>query len=191
MDPSRRRWATLKRVDRVGILVGLAGFAVAALVLVSPVHLVFQGLPEHSIPFRVALGLPPPATWRPGMLVQFHVRNLRPYYPAGTVFTKIVAAVPGDRLRLEGRTFRVNGAVIGTARTTDSKGRPAWLYVPEPGPDGSCPVTSPRTGAAATVECTIPPGRLFVFGVHERSFDSRYFGIVTAAEVIGRVLPLL
>jgi type IV secretory pathway protease TraF len=30
-----------------------------------------------------------------------------------------------------------------------------------------------------------------VFGVHERSFDSRYFGIVTAAEVIGRVLPLL
>jgi len=191
MDRSRLPCATLRRVDRVGLLIGLAGFAVAALVLVSPVHLVVQGFPEHSIPFRLALGLPPPVAWRPGMLVQFHVRDLRPYYPAGTVFTKIVAAVPGDRLRLEGRTFRVNGAVIGTARATDSKGRPAWLYIPAPGPDGSCPVTSPRSLVAATVECTILPGHLFVLGVHDRSFDSRYFGIVTAVEVIGRVLPLL
>ena len=184
------RWQTLRLVDRLGIAIGLAGFALAVLLPLSPVHLVFQGLPEHSIPFHVALELPAPAMWAPGMLVAFRVRDLRPYYPAGTVFTKIVAAVPGDRLHLAGRTFSVNGTVIGMARPTDSRGRPAWLYVPAPGPDGRCPLTAPSVVAEATVSCTIPPGHLFVIGVHERSFDSRYWSLVSSAEVIGRVVPL-
>ncbi len=190
MPPSRIRWSRLRLVDRAGILVGIAGFALALTALVSPVHLAFQGLPEHSIPFRVALGLPSPSTWHAGMLVSFRVRDLRPYYPAGTVFTKIVAAVPGDRLRLEGRTFFVNGTAIGTARATDSEGHPAWLYVPAPAPDGRCPVVSGPGIAAATAECTIPRGSLFVLGAHPKSFDSRYWGTVTTSEIIGRVLPL-
>jgi conjugal transfer pilin signal peptidase TrbI len=106
--------------------------------------------------------------------------------------TKIVAAVPGDRLRLDHRTFAVNGVPVGVARNTDAAGRPAPLYVPHPGPDGACPIagTTPSL-PPLTTECTLPPGTLFVLGTHGRSFDSRYWGLVTDAEVMGRVVPLL
>ena len=188
--PSSGRW-TQERMNRVGFAVGCCGFALAALAWLCPSRLVLQGRPEHSVPFRVAIRLDSPAMWHVGDLVEFRVRNLRPYYPPGTSFTKVVAGRPGDRLELDGRTFRINGAVIGTARTTDSQGRPAWLYHPTPGPDGLCPVTDTPSRVSSPTRCILPLGTLFVLGVHERSLDSRYWGLVRAEEVTGRVVPLL
>ncbi len=185
------RWWTRERFNRLGVLVGCCGFAFAMLAWLCPARLVLQGRPEHSVPFTVGIRLNSPAVWERGQLVQFHVRDLRPYYPAGTPFTKGVAGLPGDHLQLEGRTFRINGSVIGTARSTDSQGRPAWLYVPERTPGGFCSTESTRSVAGGSADCILPPETLFVLGVHGRSFDSKYWGIVRFTEVAGRVVPLL
>jgi type IV secretory pathway protease TraF len=189
-------WAcpSRQRLDRIGLVLGILGLSMAACAGLWDGQLVVQRHePEaQSVPFRLGLRLAAPDRWAPGELVQFHARDLAPYYPAGTAMTKIVTAVPGDRLRLEHRTFAVNGARVGVARDTDAAGRPAPLYVPHPGPDGACPIagTTPSPPPLA-IECTLPAGTLFVLGAHERSFDSRYWGLVTDAEVMGRVVPLL
>lgn len=183
------RWPR-DRVNRVGALVGCCGFALAALTWLCPARLIVQGRPEHSIPFHVALRLNTPRAWERGQLVQFRVRDLRPYYPAGTMFTKLVAGLPKDRLQLDGRTFRVNGAVVGRALETDAQGRPARLYVPARTPEGFCSSDTREPTDSAWADCLLPSGTLFVLGVHERSFDSRYWGLVHLAEVTGRVVPL-
>jgi conjugal transfer pilin signal peptidase TrbI len=174
--------------NRLGLVVGVTGTLLAGLSWLSPVHLVIQARSEQSVPFRLGRTAPIPATWAHGEYVQFRTRDLRPYYPAGTPFTKIVGGVPGDRLTVDGRTFFINDTLLATARTTDRMGRPAWLYHPVPGPDGLC--RPPETPATGRTTCTLPPGTLFVFGTHERSFDSRYWGPVVAAEVMSRVIPL-
>lgn len=189
MDASRG-WPR-ERVNRLGVLVGCCGFALAALAWSCPARLVVQGRPEHSVPFHVALRWNTPRDWERGQLVQFRVRDLRPYYPAGTVFTKVIAGIPGDRLQVDGWTFQINGAVVGRARDTDSQGRPAWLYVPERTSEGFCSSQTGEPAGSARVDCILPAETLFVLGVHERSFDSRYWGLVHGAEVTGRVVPLL
>ncbi len=194
MRAERWVWPGRERLDRLGLIIGLLGLTAAGLAGLCAGRLVVQRHAplSRSVPFRLGLRLAAPRVWDPGALVQFHTRDLAPYYPAGTAMTKIVAAVPGDRLRLEHRRFSVNGVLVGVARDTDAAGRPAPLYVPRVGPDGACSIagTTPPAPAVAT-ECTLPPGTLFVLGTHARSFDSRYWGLVTDAEVMGRVVPLL
>lgn len=177
-------------LNRVGIPLGCLGLVLSVLALLSPGRVIVQARSEQSIRFRLGLRFPAPAQWHAGELVEFRTRDLTPYYPAGTVFTKIVAAIPGDHLRLDGRIFSINGVVLGTARTRDSQDRPAPLYVPIPGPDGHCVGATGPSAPHPRVECTLPHGTLFVLGTHERSFDSRYWGLVESAEVTGRVVPL-
>jgi type IV secretory pathway protease TraF len=194
MTAERWAWPSRRRLDRLGFVIGLLGLTAAACAGLWDGRLVVQrhGSEAQSVPFRLGLRLAASDLWVPGELVQFHARDLAPYYPAGTAMTKIVAAVPGDRLRLEHRTFSVNGVPVGVARDTDAAGRPAPLYAPHPGPDGACSIagTTPSP-LPVTTECTLPAGTLFVLGTHARSFDGRYWGLVTDAEVMGRVVPIL
>ncbi len=164
----------------------------AALGILAPGRVLLQASREQSVPFRLALQLGAPAVWASGELVAFRTRDLRPYFLAGVHFAKLVAAVPGDALRIVGRDFYVNGRYLGTARTTDSLGRPAPLYTPAIDAAGTCsPLPAGESRQSGSLECRVPEGALFVFGTHERSFDSRYWGLVQASEVIGRVVPLL
>ncbi len=178
-------------VNALGWILGGVGCLIALGSLLAPGAILLQGRPEHSIPFRVALQMHAPAAWHRGDFVQFATRDLAPYYPVHTLFVKQIAAVPGDRLRLEGRRIFVNNTALPPARTVDSQGRPAPLYIPAGDPaTGACRIAASPT-LPEHAECTMPPATLFVMGSHERSFDSRYWGLVQTSEVIGRVVPLL
>lgn len=138
--------------------------------------------------FRMAT----PPQWRPGDLVEFHTRDLRPYYPAGTLFTKAIAAVPGDRVVRLGRDFYINGRYVATARETDSQARPAVVFTPPSRPLPLCPqLPLDRQSCREVATPLVPKDHLFVLGVHERSFDSRYWGLVAPEEIVGHVVALL
>lgn len=93
-----------------------------------------------------------------------------PYY-RDIGFVKIVAGVPGDVVRREGRVFFVNDRRIGAAKPRSRKGEPL-----EPGPTG-----------------VIPPDRYFVFTPHKDSYDSRYqdIGWIGRDRIVGVARPLL
>ena len=104
----------------------------------------------------------------------------RGYLPAGTCpsgtspILKQVVAVAGDEVELQGNFFAVNGRVIDRSQrhSVDSLGRPL-----EPLPFG---------------RRTVRDGEVWVLGVHrERSWDSRYFGPIPAASIVGTARPLL
>jgi len=40
-------------------------------------------------------------------------------------------------------------------------------------------------------EYKIPEGYYFVVGTHPRSYDSRYFGLISKKEIISKIEPLL
>ena len=65
--------------------------------------------------------------------------------------------------------FKVNDQVLGKARTSDSHGKPLARV-------GGCQ--------------KIAAGEWVVRGYGERSFDSRYFGTIKRAEVLGVAVPI-
>jgi signal peptidase I len=168
------------------------GLSLALLAMLLPGRLILQARSPQSVPFTIGVRVSPPATWRPGDLVAFRTPDLRPYYRAGTPFTKAVAALPGDRVVRLGRDFYVNGRYTATARRSDSYGRPAAVFTP---PSVVASVCHQPTAAVAACRVAIAPlipeGTLFVLGSHERSYDSRYWGYVQRESILGRVVSLL
>lgn len=93
----------------------------------------------------------------------------RPYTRVGMLWTKRLVGVPGDRVEVRGRQVLVNGAVVGEGLERDRLGQPIRL---------------------AKFETPIPPGQYYVALPHPRSFDSRYYGYVRAADLRGVVTPI-
>lgn len=93
----------------------------------------------------------------------------RGYLPPGIPLLKRIAAGPGDSACRFGDAVFVNGRRVATALAEDGDHRPmpAW---------SGC-----RTLGAAEV---------FVLQDHPRSFDSRYFGPVDEAAILGTATPL-
>ena len=94
----------------------------------------------------------------------------RGYLPVGVPLVKRLVAVADDVVCAVGDAVFVNGTYVATRRNRDSFGRalPRW--------------TGCRTLAADEV---------FLLMAHVRgSFDSRYFGPVRCATIIGRLVPL-
>jgi len=94
----------------------------------------------------------------------------RDYVPATVPLVKRVAARAGDRVCLDGDAVMIDGRHVADRRRVDAKGRdmPAWR---------ACRLL----------------GRDEIFVLMEDvpdSFDSRYFGPVSASAVIGRLVPL-
>ena len=83
---------------------------------------------------------------------------------------KRVAAVAGDHLVIKDQVVTVNGreVVRGLVLASVYKTTPQQLQRDE----------------------TVPPGRLFVFGDADRSDDSRYWGYLDSAKVVGTVKRL-
>lgn len=99
-----------------------------------------------------------------GQLVAF-VPPATPFYPAGMVFCKIVAGVPGDRVEVRGRDFWVAGKFVGRAKERSRDG---------------LAVLASRGGV-------IPRDQYFLMTPHPDSLDSRYalIGLVPKARVLG------
>lgn len=94
----------------------------------------------------------------------------RGYLPAGVPVLKRVAAVAGQRVCTDGASLRIDGVPMGVVLAVDGRGRslPAWRQCRD-----------------------LSVGELFLLGTaHPASFDSRYFGPVEVAAVIGCAHPL-
>ena len=155
----------------------LLAIAAGAVFTAAPLHgktpwFVWNASP--SVPpglYRIALGpvrrgdfvlvrLPPDAA---------ELAHRRNYLPKSTYLIKFVSAVAGDQVcRLGDRIF-VRGVLAARALARDSLGRPM------PSWQGCRQLAS---------------GELFLLANNQQSFDSRYFGVVSARDVVGRVVPL-
>lgn len=94
---------------------------------------------------------------------------IRGYLPAGVPLIKRIAAVAGDDVCAFDGAIIVNGELVARQRKVDQAGRslPRWNECRE-----------------------LVQGEFFLLGDAPDSFDSRYFGPVTSARVIGRLAPL-
>ena len=94
----------------------------------------------------------------------------RGYLPATVPLVKRIAALSGDTVCAVGRAVTINGYHVANRFAADHLGRPlpAWI---------GCD--------------TLHPGEVFLLMEDvPDSFDSRYFGPVSARSVIGRLVPL-
>ena len=94
----------------------------------------------------------------------------RGYLPAHVPLLKRVGAVAPQRVCIVGRSVRIDGVPVAAVLPTDRMGRPlpSWQ------------------------QCRrLQPGELFVLSAtNPESFDSRYFGPITASTVIGVAHPV-
>ncbi|MHB1666124.1 S26 family signal peptidase [Thiomonas sp.] len=127
-------------------------------------------------------GSHPPAL-RPGELVSFHYRAPAwakgRYYRTGARFLKRVGAVPGAWLFTRGRQqfacpddqFDAQCRTLGTMLATDPKGRPMrWPHW------NGYRISAGEYYMQATLVST--------------SYDSRYYGLVQASQLIGAAAPV-
>ncbi|MHC0055537.1 conjugative transfer signal peptidase TraF [Actibacterium sp. D379-3] len=93
----------------------------------------------------------------------------RRYLPAGVPLIKRIAAIGGDDVCVFDGAIIINGKIVAHQIEADSKGRPM-----------------PRWN-----ECRALVGdEFFLLLKPADSFDSRYFGPVPRAQIIGRLAPL-
>lgn len=96
--------------------------------------------------------------------------DLNGYLPAGVPMLKRVLALPGQTVCRSGLTVSVDAIEMGEARDRDGRGRPLPQWQ-------GCRV--------------VGDGELFVMNWQSAtSLDGRYFGLLPAAAVIGRALPV-
>ena len=161
---------------KVGPLLGMT-IAVALIVAPTVAHqppllIIWNASP--SVP--VGLYLVTRASPRVGNLVVLRLPPViaafaarRGYLPASAHLVKPVAAVAGDLVCRFGERVLVRGVLAGIAEDADADGNamPTWQ---------GCRI--------------VQTGEVFVLGDHPRSFDSRYFGPLDTASIVGRVVLL-
>ncbi len=98
------------------------------------------------------------------------VMAARGYLPLGVPLLKHIAALPGQTVCRSGHTITIDGTAMATALMRDTKGRPLPVW----------------QGCRR-----LRPGEIFLLnrGVSD-SFDGRYFGLLSAAAVTARAVPL-
>jgi conjugative transfer signal peptidase TraF len=164
--------------------VAVAGMIVAGLGLgLGPGRLCFNSSPSLPLglyllgdagrarPGDLVLACPPPAF---GRLAVARGYLRRGGCPGGSrPLGKLLLAVAGDRLEVGAGAVALDGRRLpGTASlAADLDGRPL-----------------PRVAAGAR---RVADGEVWLVSPHRRSLDSRYFGPIGAAQVLGRLVPLL
>lgn len=86
-----------------------------------------------------------------------------PYIPIGKKIVKKVACMPGHKLETRELEYYCNGSLIAKAQTKDSKGADIKQFI---------------------FNGIIQDNMLFIIGEHQRSYDSRYFGLINKNDVI-------
>lgn len=96
------------------------------------------------------------------------------------LYVKRVVALPGDRVQIEPQGLRVNGQPVAQPAGPLPPALPG-TSVATSGP--AIPLTPP-----ASTDFSVPAGQVFALGDHRaHSQDSRHFGTVPLADVVGRV----
>lgn len=100
----------------------------------------------------------------------------------------------GQTLKIVVNDYFCDGTYIGKAVRETKKGVPVEPYNP-------CIVKEKRHSPfefyrkdvvnIKICEYKIPEGYYFVVGTHPRSYDSRYFGLISKKEIISKIEPLL
>ena len=155
----------------------LAAMAAGALLTVASLHgktpcLVWNASP--SVPLGLYRIEPGPVRRSDLVLIRLspdiaELAARRNYLPKSAYLIKFVLAVAGDRVcRLGDRIF-VRGVLAARALTRDSLGQPmpSWQGCRR-----------------------LAYGDLFLLADNQQSFDSRYFGVVAASDVVGRAVLL-
>lgn len=87
------------------------------------------------------------------------------YVPKGKMIIKKIACLPGNTLEVKGKDYFCNSKLIATAQTLDSKKREIKQFYFSKG--------------------VIPNNYFFIVGMAPNSFDSRYFGLISAKDIKG------
>ncbi len=149
--------------------IGLAALLMP-LVIPNRVHLVYN--PSDSVP-RGWYRIVPADALQVGSIVLARLparaaalAAQRGYLPAGIPLLKRIGAVAPQRVCMDGESVRIDDVTVATLIRADGRGRPlrAWP------------------------QCrSLVRGELFLLSsTNPASFDSRYFGPIAAANVIGR-----
>jgi len=103
-----------------------------------------------------------------GDYILFRKRSIAEY---NRPFIKRVAAVEGDKIKIQDHRFYINDFYLATAKSQNLKGETTNLIE----------------------EGTVPQGKYFVYAPHKNSFDSRYkeVGLVDDSDVLGIAYPIL
>lgn len=157
--------------------IGLAALAWASFAKPLP-HLVYN--PSNSVPvgwYRVEPLPQQPNQLRVGSTVLVHLpaeaaalAAQRGYLPLHVPLLKRVGAVPPQLVCITGQVLRIDGHTVATALSVDRMGRPLHGWP----------------------QCRrLQAGEVFLLSrTNPASFDSRYFGPIDAAAVLGRAQPM-
>lgn len=107
-----------------------------------------------------------------GKIFTFKGLGTEPYFPNGTLLTKMIDGVPGDRVQVGHDGVAVNGSQVPTA---DGLYLAATLKKPE---------------SRYTRDEYLAKGKYWFSGRTKDSFDSRYWGAVDETQIVGRAYPL-
>lgn len=100
-------------------------------------------------------------------LFAFYAENMAPYHKDGAVVVKQIVGMPGDNVRVTSFDTFVNGKRIntGSAMLAEKLGKDSSYF---------------------HREFVLKDGEYFFMGWNPRSFDSRYWGVVTDRQLIGK-----
>lgn len=156
--------------------------ALAALGLVALLTATAWGSKRHalvwnasaSVPIGLYLIVPRPLHIGDYVLIRLSgppqaLAERRSYIGPNTPLLKRVAAMEGDRVCRRGPVTWIAGQQFVIALAFDREGRrlPVWQGCRQ-----------------------LQRGQLFVLGTHAESFDSRYFGHIDGAQIVGAAIPL-
>jgi signal peptidase I len=130
---------------------------------------------------------PKPSPTRGGMIVFVYPIDRR------QTFVKRVIGVPGDRIRISGKTVYRNGAALNepyAVHKTDYVDAYRDNFPSAPGVPLYPPAEEMLRKHVANGEIVVPEGEYFVLGDNrDLSLDSRYWGFIGSGDLIGK--PLL
>lgn len=94
-----------------------------------------------------------------GRFYAFESRGAEPHFPDGTMMLKLLVAAPGDHVRVSNGEVLINGDYYGDLRYAER---------------------APRFVERDEI---VPDGHFWFMGTLPESFDSRYWGYVTADQI--------
>jgi signal peptidase I len=178
-----------KRIKQ--LIVGLAIIAVAIAAktfLIEhfriPQNGMYPGLPAHSGFWAYKRAYSTPAQVKRGDIVVFtHLQNGQPY-----VYIWRVIGLPGDTIIAADESLTVNGRQVLRERTREDE-RAVIFRENIDGATFEVAFDRSPKQRAPDVSLTVPPDHFFVMGDNRfAAYDSRYFGPIPFASIIGKKL---
>jgi conjugal transfer pilin signal peptidase TrbI len=121
-----------------------------------------------------------------------------PNFADGVTFTKMIAGLPGDRIAREiysdeeRQKHTIEFEKDGESVRLRLRGRVYLKRRGHPSPLTYDVIEKDSLGRELPMieEMVIPEGKYFVTGTEDRTFDSRYYGVIHEEQVIGQAFPL-